>query len=275
MKPLIAIFFFLFASHVIAAEIELPGTSVLIDGVACDTQTIDTATHSCVVDVPPPPLDTDGDGVPDDDDVCPFDPGPASNGGCPIAGGGGVLPTAPNSIAALGCSNTEQHEVAYRAVSSVDKIVALRPLGSLTFTDWGNLNGSHWGRLNSSYEAVWLQLCMVGPSAGSNHPVEHNGVMTAEHQQMLSNIVTHIGTYGISADKVWISGLNEIGNDCALTAPDGDEVSRELAIWASTNIGTNPGPHTGPGPLMSDNCHLGGQWPYRDPYGNQMVEFFD
>jgi hypothetical protein len=225
----------------LAAEIELPGQVVLVDGVGCPSGIFNDA-FQCVDDTPPP-ADQDGDGVPDADDVCPFDPGPASNGGCPIAGGGGTLPTSPNSIAAIGCSNTEQHVVAYRAVSSVDKIVALSPLGSLTFTDWGNLNNFVWGRLNSSYQAVWLQLCMVGPDARPNHPVEHNGVMTAEHQQILSNIVAHIGTYGIPADRVWVSGLNEIGNDCALTRPDGDEVSRELAAWASTNIGTNLGPH--------------------------------
>ena len=33
---------------------------------------------------PPPPLDTDGDGVTDDIDQCDNEPGPASNNGCPI-----------------------------------------------------------------------------------------------------------------------------------------------------------------------------------------------
>ncbi len=37
---------------------------------------------------PPPPLDTDGDGVPDSEDNCDNIPGPASNGGCPVAQGG-------------------------------------------------------------------------------------------------------------------------------------------------------------------------------------------
>ena len=32
----------------------------------------------------PPPVDTDGDGVPDASDACPTEPGPASNGGCPV-----------------------------------------------------------------------------------------------------------------------------------------------------------------------------------------------
>jgi hypothetical protein len=36
------------------------------------------------VSAPPPPTDTDGDGVPDDTDNCDTEPGPASNGGCPI-----------------------------------------------------------------------------------------------------------------------------------------------------------------------------------------------
>jgi hypothetical protein len=35
-------------------------------------------------DPPPPPVDTDGDGVPDAEDNCPTEPGPAENGGCPI-----------------------------------------------------------------------------------------------------------------------------------------------------------------------------------------------
>jgi hypothetical protein len=34
--------------------------------------------------IPTPPLDSDGDGVPDSTDTCPTQPGPASNGGCPI-----------------------------------------------------------------------------------------------------------------------------------------------------------------------------------------------
>jgi hypothetical protein len=33
---------------------------------------------------PPPPLDTDGDGTPNASDQCPSNPGPASNGGCPV-----------------------------------------------------------------------------------------------------------------------------------------------------------------------------------------------
>jgi hypothetical protein len=32
----------------------------------------------------PPPVDTDGDGVPDSQDVCPTVPGLASNNGCPV-----------------------------------------------------------------------------------------------------------------------------------------------------------------------------------------------
>jgi len=32
----------------------------------------------------PPPIDTDGDGVPDLDDLCPNDSGPESNNGCPV-----------------------------------------------------------------------------------------------------------------------------------------------------------------------------------------------
>jgi predicted acyl esterase len=36
-----------------------------------------------------PPADQDGDGVPDDVDQCPTEPGPASNNGCPEQGGGG------------------------------------------------------------------------------------------------------------------------------------------------------------------------------------------
>ena len=43
------------------------------------------------------PLDSDGDGVPDFSDGCPAEPGPASNGGCPLPadGGGGASDTAP------------------------------------------------------------------------------------------------------------------------------------------------------------------------------------
>jgi Right handed beta helix region len=37
--------------------------------------------HSTVT---PPPTDSDGDGVPDADDQCPNEPGPASNNGCPV-----------------------------------------------------------------------------------------------------------------------------------------------------------------------------------------------
>jgi hypothetical protein len=48
----------------------------------------DTATveHDVTVsaDQTPPPTDTDGDGTPDSSDDCPSDPGPASNGGCPV-----------------------------------------------------------------------------------------------------------------------------------------------------------------------------------------------
>jgi hypothetical protein len=36
-----------------------------------------------VTDPPPTRGDRDGDGVPDDDDACPGDPGPAENRGCP------------------------------------------------------------------------------------------------------------------------------------------------------------------------------------------------
>jgi hypothetical protein len=39
---------------------------------------------SCSGPPPPPPPDADGDGVPDADDGCPNEPGPASNGGCPL-----------------------------------------------------------------------------------------------------------------------------------------------------------------------------------------------
>jgi predicted acyl esterase len=38
----------------------------------------------------PPPPDGDGDGVPDDTDQCPTEPGPASNNGCPEQSGGGL-----------------------------------------------------------------------------------------------------------------------------------------------------------------------------------------
>jgi hypothetical protein len=40
---------------------------------------------SCSGSSPPPPLDGDGDGVPDADDDCVNEPGPASNGGCPMS----------------------------------------------------------------------------------------------------------------------------------------------------------------------------------------------
>jgi hypothetical protein len=33
---------------------------------------------------PPPPPDSDGDGIPDSSDACPYEPGPASNNGCPV-----------------------------------------------------------------------------------------------------------------------------------------------------------------------------------------------
>jgi hypothetical protein len=39
---------------------------------------------SCSGPAPPPPADADGDGVSDANDGCPSEPGPASNGGCPL-----------------------------------------------------------------------------------------------------------------------------------------------------------------------------------------------
>jgi hypothetical protein len=57
------------------------------DGVAdssdqCPTQAGPASNNGCPL--PPPPTDTDGDGVPDGTDQCPNQPGPASNNGCPI-----------------------------------------------------------------------------------------------------------------------------------------------------------------------------------------------
>jgi hypothetical protein len=40
---------------------------------------------SCSGPPPPPPRDSDGDGVPDADDDCVNEPGPVSNGGCPVS----------------------------------------------------------------------------------------------------------------------------------------------------------------------------------------------
>jgi hypothetical protein len=42
------------------------------------------ATRTWTVEAPPPPLDTDGDGVIDTEDACSTEAGPASNNGCPI-----------------------------------------------------------------------------------------------------------------------------------------------------------------------------------------------
>jgi len=58
----------------------------------------------------PVPPDSDGDGVPDSSDACPAEPGPASNGGCPLptppppdTGGGGVTDTsAPSTTITAG-----------------------------------------------------------------------------------------------------------------------------------------------------------------------------
>lgn len=223
---------------------------------------------------PPPPQDSDGDGVPDESDACPLDPGPASNGGCPLGGGTGTLPTAPNSILPLGCSNTEQHVIAYRNAERPgggDIIsMPIQALGGLTFNDWANIGGAAWSRVARGYEAVWFMPCMRND--------EHQGVMTAEHQDKLRDILNHLETqYGYSRDQIWVSGLNFIGHEgtCVLVGENGDEVSRDLAVWAHANEGVNEGPVTGPGPLASDHCHLGGQWPFQTPYGEQMRSFFD
>lgn len=44
----------------------------------------DTVTLEACPQTPPPPVDTDGDGVTDDVDQCDDQPGPAGNGGCPL-----------------------------------------------------------------------------------------------------------------------------------------------------------------------------------------------
>lgn len=49
----------------------------------CPTQPGPFTNNGCPV-IPPPPIDTDGDGIPDSSDACPTQPGPSSNNGCPV-----------------------------------------------------------------------------------------------------------------------------------------------------------------------------------------------
>lgn len=48
--------------------------------------------RQCIPTLTPPPPDSDGDGIPDTSDACPYQAGPVSNNGCPVA------PTATPSI---------------------------------------------------------------------------------------------------------------------------------------------------------------------------------
>lgn len=64
--------------------------------------------------LPPPPADRDGDGVPDATDQCPDDPGPATNNGCPVSGGGGE----PGPIAGQG-----YHQVLHDDFDTLDRSV--------------------------------------------------------------------------------------------------------------------------------------------------------
>jgi beta-glucanase (GH16 family) len=62
----------------------------------------------------PLPTDSDGDGVPDSQDQCPNDPGPASNNGCPTGGGG----SEPAPIAGQG-----YHEVFRDDFNTLNRVV--------------------------------------------------------------------------------------------------------------------------------------------------------
>lgn len=67
---------------------------------------------------PPPPPDRDGDGVPDGEDRCPDDPGPATTNGCPDRDGDGIpdlrdrCPDQPGSEALKGCPDRDGDGVA-------------------------------------------------------------------------------------------------------------------------------------------------------------------
>jgi hypothetical protein len=69
---------------------------------SCPNQPGPASNNGCPIIPPPPPPDGDGDGVPDAEDSCPNQPGPASNSGCPIIspppdGDGDGVPDAEDS----------------------------------------------------------------------------------------------------------------------------------------------------------------------------------
>ncbi len=63
--------------------------------------------------VPPPPPDLDGDGIVDEEDKCPIEPGPAITGGCPDADGDGIAdaedmcPNQSGPAEYMGCPDTD------------------------------------------------------------------------------------------------------------------------------------------------------------------------
>jgi peptidoglycan/xylan/chitin deacetylase (PgdA/CDA1 family) len=90
---------------------------------------------------PPPPLDTDGDGIPDSSDACPMQPGPPSNNGCPVvtAPALSVTPASLSFTATAGGTNPAAKEL------------------SVTNTGGGTMN---W---TASDDQSWMS---VSPSSG-------------------------------------------------------------------------------------------------------------
>ncbi|MBP6183547.1 MAG: OmpA family protein [Saprospiraceae bacterium] len=69
-------------------------------------------------DTAKPPVDSDGDGIPDLEDLCPLEAGPAATKGCPDADGDGIsdkddlCPKEAGSIAMKGCPDSDNDGIA-------------------------------------------------------------------------------------------------------------------------------------------------------------------
>ncbi len=181
-----------------------------------------------------------------------------------------VVPFPAQSVAVVGCSNTQQHIAGYLDSSDIDQLAPVRDLGGGSLAKWAAFVPEFWAIYDESrpaggYEAAWVQVCL---RAGE---IDHD--LEAEVTAVVDEIVARDGDIPIVVSPL---NLYVDGHVCDATGADGPATAAALADWSVENLGTLRGPDTGPlGPeeLRRDGCHLNDAG--IGLVGDQLVVHFD
>jgi hypothetical protein len=209
--------------------------------------------------IAPPPSDADGDGVPDQDDECPNDPGPASNNGCPETPPGEQFPNPSTTGVPEGWTPAETRSAdltvtqdgavvqnilftngAHLFVQGDDVVVR-----NVKFEGGSIINDTRWPECGNNLlveDATFVPVAGQ-QQQGSDFPAISNGDYTARRVQIMNRgegfRASDCGPVILEDNFVYVAGAEPGTATCELLHQDGVQGYYAEGVTATNNTLTS------------------------------------